>query len=816
MQYGQRLALLRAIKLLGLAVAFVVIVLGVPAMAKGSSPADKPLPEKPPLCTSESDRRPTVVGDGGAAMVARRAMLDGRQSLAGAGIHLATLPPYVFWDDVESGAGSWTAETPWAITDTWVPAWMGDTNHSWTDSPSGDYANNANITLTSQVFDLSNVRDGQYVDLSFCYKSALEAYAPAVEGEPWVKYDFLYVEFSGDGGANWGWYGEAIWGYQDDGYFSTQVPQELCTDQFRFRFRLQADDSITKDGVYIDYIDLGAYSTDTVEENDPRVAYLGNWTTGGDTWYHKSSDTRGDLVQIAFNGPAIEVYGKKGPDFGIATISLDGGPVEEVDYYADPEWDPYGYMYPNWVTGYYDLSDGPHTLTIGCSGMKNPDSSGYRVSFEGASIWGEGTSAAAPVHVEQVGPPAYLYYQGPWTPVVADSNASGGSLATVDAAGGSVNVEFNGTYLAWNAKKGPGYGRANVSVDGGPLRIVELYRSTNSSRQRVFSTGLLEGGAHTLTIYWTGVKNESATGTTINVDSFDVYDSLDYAGAAPPLVRWRFQENESKITYLGAWSDSGDTGWQASGNSFRSTSQLGAAAVITFTGTKVAPVLRTAPWYGQAKLTLDPGTPGEESQMVDLYSASVGWKVIDRYSKAVSEGEHTLVIENASPDGKAIGVDGFDITGYLDQAQAVTKIDDKDYTHSAYVPGIAAGASTTAWSRWDASGYWAAYEDTYAYTDQPTYKMTFTFDGTFASWVAATSNTKGKALVTLDKGTAEEEITTVDLYSPTTLWKKPVYSTGLLSSGTHTIEIECLGTKNGSSWWHTIDVDRFDILADDT
>ena len=95
--------------------------------------------------------------------------------------------------------------------------------------------------------------------------------------------------------------------------------------------------------------------------------------------------------------------------------------------------------------------------------------------------------------------------------------------------------------------------------------------------------------------------------------------------------------------------------------------------------------------------------------------------------------------------------------------------------------------------------------------------MTFTFDGTFASWVAATSKTKGKALVKLYAGTVDPgnlvSTTEVDLYSPTTIWKKPVYSTGLLHDGTHTIEIECLGTKNGRSWWHSVNVDRFDFLS---
>ena len=176
----------------------------------------------------------------------------------------------------------------------------------------------------------------------------------------------------------------------------------------------------------------------------------------------------------------------------------------------------------------------------------------------------------------------------------------------------------------------------------------------------------------------------------------DAFEFLGTPVGLPTLRRpstWRPQETDRNITYLGYWSDSGDTAWQASGNSFKSTAQPGAAAVVEFTGTAVTPVLRTTPWYGKAKLTLDPGTPGEETQTIDLYSASMGWKVTGLYSKTAHRGRaHPGHREHASTDGKAIGVDAFDITGYLDQAQAVTKIDDKD-------PGPSCSGPPD-WSHW--------------------------------------------------------------------------------------------------------------------
>ncbi len=135
-------------------------------------------------------------------------------------------------------------------------------------------------------------------------------------------------------------------------------------------------------------------------------------------------------------------------------------------------------------------------------------------------------------------------------------------------------------------------------------------------------------------------------------------------------------------------------------------------------------------------------------------------------------------------------------------------MDDNDSSYATYDP---------AWSRWDASGYWAAYMDTYAFTDKTGDKATVTFDGTYLSWVSRTANTQGKAQVTLYEGATADpakQLSTqpVDLYSRTTSWKKSVYNTGLLPDGTYTVQIECLGTKNWASWWYTIGIDAFDIL----
>lgn len=417
-----------------------------------------------------------------------------------------------------------------------------------------------------------------------------------------------------------------------------------------------------------------------------------------------------------------------------------------------------------------------------------------------------------------------FYYEGVWTKnVYSPYAASGWSYSYTDNATSSMNVAFTGTYLAWVTRTTPWSGIAEVVLDAGTpdeeVTMVDTWHWSDLHKQTVYETGILPYGPHTVSIYCTGDKRASSWYHTVFTDAFDIAGIVTAADPAPPMPA-KYQQDDPRVTYLGAWS----TGIVslADGGSFATTSQPGAAALVTFNGTGVNLVMRTTPWYGTAKVTLDPGTPGEETDTVDLFSGSVVWQASDLYTKTgLDDAQHTLVIEctgekNGSSAGTSIALDALNITGSLGQSPGVTKIDDKNYGYCTYFPDIVQGWSDSAWSRWDDSGYWAAYQDTYAYTDNDNYEMTFTFHGIHASWVAATSNAKGKAVVRVYNGTVDPgnlvSTTEVDLYSSSTVWKRSVYSTGFLGEGVHTVVITCLHEKRSASGWYTIDVDRFDIV----
>ncbi len=150
------------------------------------------------------------------------------------------LEPYCEYslDEIESGINSWVADTPWGIT----TAKSVSPIHSWTDSPSGNYQNNASISLTSEAVDVSS-----FVGLKLSFNSFCDTE---------TGYDYGHVEIRFDGG---GW--SEI--YQCDGDASWKSINQDVTIQtgattMQYRFRLTTDVGVTRDGWYIDDIELTA------------------------------------------------------------------------------------------------------------------------------------------------------------------------------------------------------------------------------------------------------------------------------------------------------------------------------------------------------------------------------------------------------------------------------------------------------------------------------------------------------------------------------------------------------------------------------
>jgi len=166
---------------------------------------------------------------------------------------LSTLPSFampddnIFSDDMESGEGNWTVSdsVSWEIT----TEESNSSTHAWSDSPDANYTNDANTSLTyGSDIDLSDYA-GENIGLGACLKFEIE--------EDW---DYLYIEASNDSGESWTTM-VGLTGEQDAWKCNgVVIPENMKTAHFRMRFRLETDDSVVKDGIYIDDIAIGTVS----------------------------------------------------------------------------------------------------------------------------------------------------------------------------------------------------------------------------------------------------------------------------------------------------------------------------------------------------------------------------------------------------------------------------------------------------------------------------------------------------------------------------------------------------------------------------
>jgi uncharacterized protein YkwD len=549
------------------------------------------------------------------------------------------------------------------------------------------------------------------------------------------------------------------------------------------------------------YVDPSAHETGLFQQNDPRLTRLGNWSTSYSSYASYgsfvSAKSSGDAYLASFTGRTIEVVAEKGPKYGKANISIDGATPVEVNFYSATASHQQT-VYTNQVP----LADGPHTLMIEWDAVDN--STGQLISLDDLRVLDDngepGVLAQAPLPGRHEQDEGTITYVGPWV-TGSTGSASGGTFKYANAPGAAVNVKFNGTYLAWIAKKSPVYGKAQVSLDGGAPVTIDLYSSYTTYKQKVYNTGLLEDGEHTLSIYWTGQRNAAASACNINVDALDTFGD-DFATVCdllpapdPAPIPCLYQNTDSRIAYLGPWITRSTS--LASGGNYFYTGTKGTAAVVNFTGTSVELLAKKGPAYSKALVTLD----GLTQTTVDFHSDA------DQFMQSVYTNPipleytgHTLIIQAQGPDevsgGYAVSVDALRITGTMTQAAKTTRIQQTDPMF-AYEGSWLAGYSSSL------SG------GSHRCTAVPGAKVTITFNGTFFAWVAKSSPLYGKASVSVDGG----EPTTVDLYGAATVYRKQVFTTGMLEPGTHIVTIECTGEKNPAATGKYVGVDAADILT---
>ncbi len=166
------------------------------------------------------------------------------------------------------------------------------------------------------------------------------------------------------------------------------------------------------------------------EQNDPLVSLWGVWTTANGSSYSGGSFAfgNGDIgAEIHFDGTAVSYLTRRAAVWGLARVTLDGGPPELVDLYSPVLED----RAVAWSRS--GLTDGRHVLKIEWTGLKSPLSSGYSVGLDALDVVGSLVAS---------GTPFYNTYSSPIAVTSEGLTAIG--YHSLDAAG---NVEA--TRTAW-------------------------------------------------------------------------------------------------------------------------------------------------------------------------------------------------------------------------------------------------------------------------------------------------------------------------------------------------------------------------------
>lgn len=513
------------------------------------------------------------------------------------------------------------------------------------------------------------------------------------------------------------------------------------------------------------------------EQNAPEIAYTGQWSTYtgvGSSVSGAYSDDASATITVAFEGPRFDWVTLMGPYYGIASVSVDGGPAEDVDLYAS--------AFKGQQTAFTttSLDAGAHVVEIRRTGRKNAAALGARLSADVFVTEGWLVAAPVPARYEQTDPT--IAYTGQWTTYTGTGSSVNGAYS--EDSSSSVTVAFDGTRLDWLALTGPYYGIASVSIDGGPASDVDLYAPGFYGQTKVWSTGVLSPGRHVVEIKHTGSTNPAALGNRMSVDVFAVFGSL-----APALTK--YEQTETAIAYSGSWTTYSGAGSSVSG---AYTEDAAGAMIVAFTGDRFDWVTLTGPLYGIASVSLDGATPID----IDLYSSSFKGQVGVWSTGRITNGPHVVEIrrtgrKRTAAIGTRMSADVFAINGTMNPAPIINRYEQTD-PKLTYTGGWTTytGASSSV------SG---------SFSDEPGASVTAVFSGTRLDWVTLTGPYYGIASVSVDGGPWAD----VDLYSAALSGQQKVWSTGTLASGMHSVEIRRSGRKNPAASASRLSADVFAV-----
>jgi hypothetical protein len=252
--------------------------------------------------------------------------------------------------------------------------------------------------------------------------------------------------------------------------------------------------------------------------SDPHEDHSGVWSGGGvqsapepPRGGARFTSTAGDSLTLTFRGTSITWQSGRGPDFGIASVQLDGGVPVDVDTYLPTR------MFQEVLFRANGLAAGvDHHLTITATGRKNDASTGTKIVVDAFDV----TTLGRRFQEDDTLPGSQIpatTYTGKWSRNV-NRVWSEGATQRADAPGSIATFTFTGTGVSYIGCQKNSIGPVIIRVDG--VSKGQFNNFLKSPREaymhEIFSIDGLSPGQHTLEV------QSVSTNTFIVVDAFDV------------------------------------------------------------------------------------------------------------------------------------------------------------------------------------------------------------------------------------------------------------------------------------------------------
>jgi hypothetical protein len=221
---------------------------------------------------------------------------------------------------------------------------------------------------------------------------------------------------------------------------------------------------------------------------------------------------------VNFNGTGITWIGKKGPQYGIASYSIDGRPPQTVDNYNSTEIDQ------NPLVTVSGLSPDSHVLSISLLDQKHASSLGYWQTIDAFNVDGsrltpsQGTSAGYNS--------AELMFKGTWRGgLVSDGSDLSGGHYWSNETNASISWTFIGSLIEVFGRPDHEDGYMDVYIDTNPNPVASVNCHGGSTDDDTLNSYMLFArkltpGQHTIKVVVAGRHDNSAGDNYVQIDEF--------------------------------------------------------------------------------------------------------------------------------------------------------------------------------------------------------------------------------------------------------------------------------------------------------